>query len=63
MSKHKAIISKTTDNWADSFFNYSLNTVDLKNQKSKKNKKTKNICCEKYRKGKQCRKCPLNGLV
>jgi hypothetical protein len=51
-----------TDNWMFDYFNYSTDKKE-KNKKHNKVKKVKKKCCEKYRKNKQCRNCPLQGLV
>ena len=65
----------TPDNINDNFdlsrdyFNYSLeekkNKDKKKDKKAKKHKKkkVKEKCCEKHKKGKQCRSCPLKDFI
>jgi hypothetical protein len=49
------------------YFNYSLDEKKgLKKEKKSKKQKKKKIkekCCEKYKKGKQCRSCPLKDFI
>lgn len=49
------------------YFNYSLdekkNPKKDKKSKKQKKKKIKEKCCEKYKKGKQCRTCPLKDFI
>lgn len=68
MSSSKTNISGKEDNFDinKDYFNYSLDEKKKKkDKKSKKHKKkkVKEKCCEKYKKGKQCRSCPLKDFI